>query len=150
MSFLSGTVVLSMPIGSIISRYIYEYGGHLAIWCTTLICYISAILWVIFLIKDSHGKGSNLHNEEKREDEKNKEGSRNEQEEGCLSILKNLWKCFAVTFKSRPGNKRACLAIVISMRCISIVSDSKLLYRNTFELVYYSNTTIVNERSFWS
>ncbi len=126
MSFLSGTVVLSQPIGTIISRYIYEHGGHLAVWCTTLICYISAILWVIFLIKDSHGKGSNLEDTEKPENEINKESSNNEPEEGCLSIFKNLWRCFAVTFKSRPGNRRTCLAIVISMRCISIVSDSKL------------------------
>jgi len=112
---LSGTMVLSGPIGTLMSRYIYEYGGHLGIWCTTLSCYSLALLWLIFCIRDSRGKGSNLEIAEVND---NKEDAG-----GFLSIIKNLWQCFTVTFKRRPGNKRTCLAIILTMRCISIFSD---------------------------
>ncbi len=46
--------------------------------------------------------------------------------EGILAILKNLKHCFVVTFKPRTGFKRACLAIILTMRCISIFSDGNI------------------------
>ena len=112
-SLLSGAQVVAIPIASLMSKFLLEHGGPLSVWCVTLSCYAVAIAWTAFLIKDSRGKGSNLELNTTKSEEK----------EHGASVLKNLYRSFAVTFKPRTGYKRACLAILLGMRCISIFSD---------------------------
>ena len=117
-SLLAGTMVLSRPIGSLISRYILQYGGHAAVFGTVLSCYASAMIWIVFFIRDSRGTGNNIVLSEP-----GALSSEAKEADGVLEVLKNLWQCFSVTFKRRSGHKRAILAVILTMRCISIFSD---------------------------
>ena len=113
MSVLSGASLLAWLIGGLTSKYILEYGGHLGVFSTTLSSYFIAILCIIVFVRDSRGKGSKL--EPAVETSKTNEAND--------SVLSNLWQSFSITFKPRTGYKRACLAILLGMRCISIFSD---------------------------
>lgn len=127
-SFLSGMTILAMPIGSFMSRFVLEYGGHLAIWGTSLGCFTLSLLWIIFFVQDSRGKGSNLEIASGCE-RKKMEGN------AAAVVLKNLLHCFAVTFKARPGNKRSCLTIILIMKFMSVFSEGvniKNIFRNIF------------------
>ncbi len=135
-SFLVGTYALSTPIGSFTSRYILQYGGHTAIWCSTLSCYVFGLLWIIFYIQDSRGKGSKLGGRT-IEPGKNRTVVQSEitnESEGIFAILKNLKHCFVVTLKPRTGFKRACLVIILAAKCIAMLSDC-----NPFEIVLEIN-----------
>ena len=120
MSLLTGMWPLAMPIGSLASKFILEQGGHLGVFCSTLGLYSVAILYVVFFIKDSRGKGSDNH--------KHESADTKTADEESLSVLKHLYRAFSVTFKPRTGYKRACLAILLGMRCISIFSDCKKIF----------------------
>ena len=112
MSVLSGTLLLAWTVASLTSKYILEYGGHLGIFCSTLGLFFISTLWIGFFLPDSRrSKADNLI-------------------ETKDSVLKQFSRSFSVTFKPRTGYKRACLAILLGMRCISIFSD------DPFEMTY--------------
>lgn len=43
--------------------------------------------------------------------------------EGCMDVFKNLFRCFAETFKRREGYKRARISILIALMCLLLFSQ---------------------------
>ncbi|EFX69296.1 hypothetical protein DAPPUDRAFT_329199 [Daphnia pulex] len=130
LSLLGGIVGISVPIGNLISAYIYASGGNIAIWGTALALYTVAFLYIIFFLEDSCGTSSIVESTDTQIIEKLKYGKLENMrllprvKESCVGILNNLILCFTETFKRRPGYKRACLSILMASMCILIFANA--------------------------
>ena len=48
-----------------------------------------------------------------------------------LSELRNLWKCFSITFRPRLGNQRACISLLLVCICLTLFSNGRNLCRTS-------------------
>ncbi len=131
LSLLGGIIGISVPIGNLISAYIYASGGNIAIWGTALALYTVAFLYIIFFLEDSCGTSSIVKSTDAQIIEKLYGKLENMRllamvKESCASILNNLIRCFTETFKRRPGYKRACLSILMASMCLSMFANGKI------------------------
>lgn len=128
-SLLGGIVAISVPIGNLISGYIYASGGNIAIWGTALVLYSLAFLYILFGFTDSHGHKSFSETSDETVLEKAlyvkpiKTKRMELAKEGCMDVFQNLIRCFAETFKRREGYKRACISILIALMCLLLFSQ---------------------------
>ncbi len=44
----------------------------------------------------------------------------------CLSVMKNLKKCFSVTFRRRSGYSRACISLLLAGLCCTLFSGGNI------------------------
>ena len=132
LSLLTGIAGISVPLAHVLSIYIYESGGNLAIWLTTLSLLLSSLVYIIFFVKDSRGRGSRVPSKKvdpiKTISDKEKKLVLNELESTsqnkheCATIIRNLLECFVVTFKPREGHRRAVVLILMSAMCLILLS----------------------------
>ncbi|KAI9560808.1 hypothetical protein GHT06_011760 [Daphnia sinensis] len=128
-SILGGIVAISIPIGNLISGYIYASGGNIAIWGTALVLYSLALLYILFGFTDSLGQKSFSKPSDETVLEKALYGKPIKTKrielakEGCMDVFQNLFRCFAETFKRREGYKRACISILIALMCLLLFSQ---------------------------
>ncbi len=122
LSLLGGMVGISVPIANLISGYIYATGGNIAIWGTALCLYAVALIYLIFGFPDSRGSKSvdKIASVLKKSYDKDTDKKKRLviAKENCMYVFKNLYRCFAETFKRREGHKRACISILITMTCL--------------------------------
>ena len=137
---ISSSVGISVPFAHIISIYIYESGGNLAIWLTTLSLYSLALIYIIFFVKDSRGKRSlprsssasmervesikTISEIEKKivSNQSVKNESAGKEKNECTALVRNLFECFVVTFKKREGHQQAVVLILIAAMCLTLLS----------------------------
>lgn len=122
LSIVAGITGLAMPIAQFISVPIYKNGGYLAIWLTALSLQTVALIYLIFFVTDSRGKWTRKHSDDESIVEKIvtvKEKEHETKSHGCTTVLKNLWKCFVITFQRREGFKRASISFLLA--CISLI-----------------------------
>lgn len=105
MSVFGGISMAAGPIGNFVSGYIYKYGGYWAILSTSLGLVVFSLAYFIFFVRESRPR---------------QEGSRFE----VSTIIRNVWKCFKVTFKPRVERKRICLLLI--MLCLLVFAGGKL------------------------
>ena len=128
LSLLAGIIGVSVPIAHFSSIYIYQ-AGNMAVFWTTLALLTSALGYAIFFVKESlppipkneaefvktfPDKNSKLVIEDYIE--------KDEPQVDCVAILKNLMQCFVVTFKPREGYKRACILILMTTMCLTLLT----------------------------
>ena len=109
--------MLAGPLGNFISGYIFQYGGYWAVFASSLACSSSSLAYFIFSVKESRPP--------------KQKGFEPFQKE-CFGIIKNLWKCFAVTFKAREGHKRLCICILLAMMCLLTFANCKKKLKHFF------------------
>ncbi|EFX69308.1 hypothetical protein DAPPUDRAFT_329228 [Daphnia pulex] len=125
LALIGGIIGISVPIGTLISGYIYASGGNIAIWGTSLAVYAVAFLYVLFGFSDSRGTKSIVKTTDAQTLEKFTFADQNNMredmsKESCVGILNNLIRCFTETFKRRPGYKRACVSILMASMCLAL------------------------------
>lgn len=148
LAILTGTIIIAIPLANFLSAFLYNFGGYLAVWCTSLGFALLALYYVFVFITDSKGP-----NREKRvgpfikrvlfdrnkvafveddDDQVQVEKQADQQQHlntrfSLFSELKNLWKCFTVTFRARIGRERACLCLLLLAMCVMLFSNGKNL-----------------------
>lgn len=134
-SLLGGIVAISVPIGNLISGYIYASGGNIAIWGTALALYSLAFLYILIGFTDSLGQKSFIKTSDEVVLEKVLYGKQSKTKaleiakESCMDVFTNLWRCFAETFKRREGYKRACISILIALICLLLFSHGEFVLK---------------------
>ena len=101
-----GISAMSIPFALLAGSFIYQYGGSLALWSTSLGLMSLALLYVVFFVKESvaiddiailkecpKGNGYCKHQSH---------------------FIQRLFGSFAITFKSCPGYKRASILLLLS------------------------------------
>lgn len=144
LGLLAGIIAVAFPIAHFVSVPIFKSGGFIAVWCTTLTLYALAILYIIFLVRETRGKSVKDFG---KIIEKNMVGIiakddpeiLNSKQAGavpkeflelkepqvkttCLSVIKNLKECFVVTFRPRAGYNRACISLLLAGLCCTLFS----------------------------
>ena len=110
MSFLYAAITISFPAGLFASIYLYQYGGYLAIWGTSLGLALSALLYTIFFITDSRGQKSELG----INDDGSDQATTVTPSDTSDNIFSNIWGCLVTTFQSRPGYKRLTVILLLA------------------------------------
>lgn len=130
LAIVAGTTGIAIPIGNVISAYIYSNGGYLAIWITSLSLHSTALLYITFLIKDSRGKFVELPSEtvvvDKAVDE---EYFKRNIFHICRTVFLNLWKNFQITFQRREGYKRAIICLLLFSNCLHLFGIGMLAFQ---------------------
>lgn len=106
LSLLSGMIFASVPIAYLIGSYIYEFGGPLASLGTSAGLTSISVLYTIFFVKEST---TNKSIEPVVKDNQSEIMDKKD----CSTVFKNLWICFKITFKKRPGYERACICLLL-------------------------------------
>lgn len=137
MVLIAGTTSLAMPIGQAISVPLYAKASYLGIWLTSLSLFTVALLYLIFLVPESRIKvaaveieaGNNKAMIDKMlvdPENPTKTGPIRALvlKESCLSVFKNLWLCFQVTFKKREGYITTNVSLLLCCICVHLFSMS--------------------------
>jgi len=107
-SLLYGFITVSLPVSMFSSIYIYTYGGFMATWGTSLALTAIAFIYLTFFLSDTRG------GVKEKDDRSLPDHARlNRLLEADDSALKNVWKCFTVTFQRRSGFKRPTLCVLL-------------------------------------
>lgn len=125
MALVAGMSIVAFPIAQLLSGVIYENGGYMAIWGTSLGLSGCNLLYIVFYLKDSKGKSVQLAVESSTNNEKTVVTTIVEIEKkptDCVLVLKNLWNCFVVTFRPRVANRRASVSLLLSVLCVNLLS----------------------------
>lgn len=118
LAVMAGTIAMAVPISQFISVPIYDGGGYLAIWLTSLGLYGLALAYVIFFLKDSRGKQAQNGGELFPSQPTPIMTSPLEEALDCCVIQKQLWQSLSITFQPRTGYKRASVSLL--MACLSL------------------------------
>ena len=113
LSVVAGMIGFAIPVSQFISVPIYEAGGYLAIWMTSLGIYALSTFYLIFFVTDSRGKWA-----PKLSPAAVEKSTESQDEFDFVSVIKNLWQCFTATFRRRDGYKRAMISFL--MVCLSL------------------------------
>jgi len=100
----------AVPIAYLLGSYIYEYGGPLASWGTSVALTSIAIVYTIFFVKESAITQKTKPIEPVF---KNNHLTMRDNKD-CATVFENLWICFTVTLKKRPGYERACICLLLT------------------------------------
>lgn len=140
LALLGGITGISIPIGNVISAYVYASGGYLGIWITSLSLHSCALIYIVFLIKDSRGK-SLEPTTEKDTNQESKENAdlRTRVLRKVMSVFRNLWKNFVITFQRREGYKRAIICILLLSNCLHLLSVGITHYKYNHINDYHSH-----------
>lgn len=122
LSLLGGMIGISIPIANLLSGYIYDSGGNMAIWGTSLALNACALLYIFFGFTDSRGKKSIEKLKHATLDKilQEKQVINHTQDTSNIfrDVFKNLVRSFSLTFQRREGYKRACISLLITVTCI--------------------------------
>lgn len=121
-SLFMGIAMTAGPVGNFLGGHIYHYGGHLAIWLSSIVCILLSLVYLIFCVAESRSKVPIIIISPDTAAETSK---RFEFIEHLVLIFTNLWSCFTVTFRPRPGYRRTIICLLLIMMCILIFSDCK-------------------------
>lgn len=124
LSLLGGMIGISVPIANLLSGYIYDSGGNMAIWGTALAIYVCAFIYILFGFRDSRGRESIeiVKPIFEKTIEEQKISTLKVIINTVVGVFKNLARSFSETFKRREGFKRACISLLIAMTCIQFFS----------------------------
>lgn len=150
MAFLAGLTTLAVPLANLLSVFIYNNGGYIAVWGTVLGIFVINILYVIFFVPETRGKRAKEQivlagptNVVKPFPDQGEDGTLHKDAEAnltkelvaigelarpkpsCSSVFKNLWKCFTVTFRPRAGYQRACVCLLLAGLCVNLFSGGE-------------------------
>jgi len=135
---MGGTITIAIPVANFLATFIFKYGGYMCIYGTALGFLAVAFLYVFLFVTDSKGIKNKkilptiqkliLYKEVPLENDVNP----NEigDHTSFLSIIKNLWKCFTVTFRPRPGYQRTCVSLLLVALCFALFSNGRKLKTN--------------------
>lgn len=129
LSLLGGMIGISVPIANLLSGYIYDSGGNMAIWATALALYLCAFIYILFGFKDSRGRESieiikPIFEKTLKEQPISKlDAIKN----SIVGVFKNLIGSFIETFKRREGFKRACISLLIAITCLQFFSFGRTI-----------------------
>ena len=137
LSLLSGIILLAVPISYLIGGSLFKYGGYMAVWGTALGVLVVDILYTIFYLSDTCGRKAKkrigpvdtaqlaqLSKKSLVLDSGENGGSEMVKESlkaRVLSVLKNLPRCFSVTFRRRAGYRRACITLLLASLCCAFL-----------------------------
>ena len=130
LSLFTGIAGISIPIAHIVSIYILEGGGKMAVFGTTLGLLTSSLLHTVFFVTESRQRSPSAKKIEPiktlstKEKNVNELGNRNKNEYAV--IARKLLNCFVVTFKPREGHKRAIVLILMTTMCLNLLSGCNL------------------------
>ena len=133
---MGGTITIAIPVANFLATVIFKYGGYMCIYGTALGFLALAFIYVFLFVTDSKGKKkktklgttiqklviqkevSSLHSADPS-------NNNNMDHTSCLSIITNLWKCFTITFRPRPGYQRTCVALLLVSLCFALFSNGR-------------------------
>ncbi len=121
----------SIPVANYASVYILDYGGEWAVWNTSLGLAIFALFYLVFFVTDSRGCRKSQNNDLSSEEPAKGKVLKIKMPTfivDCLPHLKTLLHCFAVTFKSRVGYRRARLGLMLFMTCLMFFSFGMFIF----------------------
>ena len=136
MAIIGGTITIAIPVANFLASFIFKYGGYMSIYGTALSFLALAFTYVFIFVTDSKGFNnqrmvSTIQNlvfykdvalataGESSEKKKHATGS-------FLFTISNLWKCFTITFRPRPGYQRVCVSLLLASLCLALFSNCKL------------------------
>ena len=133
LAITGGTITIAIPVANFLASIIFKYGGYMSIYGTVLTFLALAFTYVFIFVTDSKVFKSKriaptiqklvFYNETAQVNTSVSIKEKNET--SCLSVISNLWKCFTVTFRPRPGYQRVCVSLLLASLGFALFSNCK-------------------------
>lgn len=121
---------LGGPVGTLVGALVIKYGGYTLALALVLMAYISAIVYVIFFIKETHGPFAKRHFT--AQGSVQKEVSSEKQDVSTHRMVADFfnWRrvveSFKTAFRRREGNTRTILLVIILSNMLRRAARSEL------------------------
>ncbi|XP_064120874.1 lysosomal proton-coupled steroid conjugate and bile acid symporter SLC46A3-like [Macrobrachium nipponense] len=135
---------LGGPLGTLIGAVIIRYWGYNIALALCLMAYFSAILYVIFLIKESHGPFAK-DSFARKDANKNVETLKKEDVSALTMFAdffnwRRVFESFKTAFRKREGNARAVLLVIILCNALWRMSRGFFIYMFVRRALFWDAT----------
>jgi len=133
---LAGILASTSPIANFLAIYLFKYTSYMSVCLIALGVLTLAFIYAFLFITSSKGPNYEarvgplieriINNTQVVivEYTMPKCGQKNNQRSNlCASFLKELCKCFSITFRPRMGHQRVCVFLLLIILCLTLFSN---------------------------